>query len=185
LYGIHKNKRKMRIIENGVNYFTLQSGYINELTQKARELFADRKSMALAQLRCLLKVDKNVAKLIINILKIESFIKCTSRLRKRYEVIKTIPDDKNNSCKNLIKINDKNEKVVSEAEAKCITEKECEKEDALLDKIKKYITGKEYISASRIQAEFAVGYPRARKIIEQLEMEGLVEFLPDGRCKVK
>ena len=58
-------------------------------------------------------------------------------------------------------------------------------EDNYLEQVKEYIKENDAISISRIQAEFAIGYPRASKIMRQLIDEGLVEITADGKYLVK
>lgn len=54
------------------------------------------------------------------------------------------------------------------------------KEDNCLELVKQYIKENNAISISRIQSEFAVGYPKASKIMSQLIEEGLVKVNADG-----
>ena len=58
-------------------------------------------------------------------------------------------------------------------------------DEQLLKDIKKYMKDTCSISISRIQAQFAVGYPKASKIMRQLIDEGLVEITADGKYLVK
>ena len=45
--------------------------------------------------------------------------------------------------------------------------------------------GREYTSISRIQREFGVGFPRAGKIMAQLQREGIVADEPDTASSSK
>ena len=56
--------------------------------------------------------------------------------------------------------------------------------DQQLTLVKEYIKENDHISASRIQAVFAVGYPRARKILNQLIEEGLVEEVEEFKYRI-
>ena len=74
----------------------------------------------------------------------------------------------------------------SDKEATLAPQKEIVSNDEeLLKDIKKYMKDTGYISISRIQAEFAIGYPKASKIMRQLIDEGLVEINADGGYLVK
>ena len=48
-------------------------------------------------------------------------------------------------------------------------------QDELYPAVVGYIKGKDTISISRIQTEFSIGYIRARKIMQQLIEDGLVD----------
>lgn len=56
--------------------------------------------------------------------------------------------------------------------------------DELLHLVKEYIKENDQISASRIQAVFEVGYPRASKILRQLIEEGLVEEVEEFKYRI-
>ena len=56
-----------------------------------------------------------------------------------------------------------------------VEQKEKEEKDSLLLAVIDYLKDRETISASRIQSEFCVGYPRARKIVQQLIEDGYIE----------
>jgi S-DNA-T family DNA segregation ATPase FtsK/SpoIIIE len=47
-------------------------------------------------------------------------------------------------------------------------------EDDLYSKIRKYVINQQSASTSMLQTAFGIGYPKARKLIEQLEEEGIV-----------
>jgi S-DNA-T family DNA segregation ATPase FtsK/SpoIIIE len=49
-----------------------------------------------------------------------------------------------------------------------------EKRDELYDEIKAFIGGYEEMSASLIQRKFEIGYPRAGRIVDQLERDGVL-----------
>lgn len=61
-----------------------------------------------------------------------------------------------------------------------IINNEAKKEDKYLERVKEYININNAISISRIQSEFAIGYPKASKIMSQLIEEGLVKVNADG-----
>ncbi|MDQ3814094.1 MAG: DNA translocase FtsK [Armatimonadota bacterium] len=49
-----------------------------------------------------------------------------------------------------------------------------EKRDELYDEIKEFVLTKEEMSASMIQRKFEIGYPRAGRIVDQLERDGIL-----------
>ena len=49
-----------------------------------------------------------------------------------------------------------------------------EKRDELYDEIKEFVITKEEMSASMIQRKFEIGYPRAGRIVDQLERDGIL-----------
>lgn len=55
----------------------------------------------------------------------------------------------------------------------------------LYELIKETVMGREYTSISRIQREFSVGFPRAGKIMAQLQKEGIVADEPDTASSSK
>lgn len=55
----------------------------------------------------------------------------------------------------------------------------------LYELIKETVMGREYTSISRIQREFGVGFPRAGKIMAQLQREGIVADEPDTASSSK
>ncbi len=49
-----------------------------------------------------------------------------------------------------------------------------EKRDELYEEIREFVLTKEEMSASMIQRKFEIGYPRAGRIVDQLERDGIL-----------
>ena len=62
--------------------------------------------------------------------------------------------------------------AIKSDKVKCVTTQE---KDSLMPIILDYLKDRDTISASRIQSEFSIGYPRARKIMQQLIEDGYIE----------
>ena len=65
--------------------------------------------------------------------------------------------------------------AIKSDKVKCVTTQEKEEKDSLMPIILDYLKDRDTISASRIQSEFSIGYPRARKIMQQLIEDGYIE----------
>ena len=180
----------MKTIQNGVNYFTLESGYINQLKEIAIKHFLRHKVLTFTKLKKFLKVDKDKTQIVINLIKFEHLIKPIDKNTYEMDCEKFL---KGKSRVYMRKKNPDKKILISDIRNKYLerynSEKELLKKDTdnmdLFEKVKLYIKDKETISATRIQCEFSVGYPKASKIMGQLIEEGLIEINSDGKYLVR
>ena len=96
--------------------------------------------------------------------------------------MRAIKDGKNYFALKIDK--DKDEFKKNEKEVEKVEGVQQSNED-LYNKVKEYLKERETISVSRIQAEFCVGYPLARRILLQLIEDGLVEQVEEYKYIVK
>ena len=57
-------------------------------------------------------------------------------------------------------------------------------DEELMFEVREFVKTQDVIFASRIQANFTIGYPKAVRIVEQLVAEGVVEKLKEGGYRV-
>ena len=58
------------------------------------------------------------------------------------------------------------------------------KRDPLFEDVKKFVQQEKFISGSRIQRKFSLGFNRATRIVEQLEEAGIISPMKNGQRKV-
>ena len=56
--------------------------------------------------------------------------------------------------------------------------------DPLFEDVKKFVQQEKFISASRIQRKFSLGFNRAARIVAQLEEAGVISPMKNGQRKV-
>jgi len=102
---------------------------------------------------------------------------------KNYFALK-IQDDNTKKAQSTMNKNYLNKKILrtDSQEEKIVPN---EQDVILLEQIKEYIKDKETLSIARLQSEFCLGYPKARKIMHILIQEGLVENPEEFKYIVK
>lgn len=180
----------MKTIRNGVNYFTLESEYINELKEIAIKNFLQHKRLTFTKLKKILDANKENTQVVIYLLEFEHLVKLVDKNTYEFDCEKYLKGKarvymkKKNPDKKILISDIKNKYLERYNAEKELLKKDTDNMD-LFEKVKLYIKDKETISATRIQCEFSVGYPKASKIMGQLIEEGLIEINSDGKYLVR
>jgi DNA segregation ATPase FtsK/SpoIIIE-like protein len=138
---------------------------------------------------------------VLESLEFELYIKCINCDKKIYELTngeslekKSRVYMKKKNPKKKILISDVKEKLIKKAKeeglidkvmsAPTTKEKNIKDINEYLELVKEYIKGKNTIYISRIQADFTIGYAKAKTIVEQLVADGLLVPLKSVGYKV-